>query len=144
MLSSIFHRLGLSLSGGGYRVTAFHLGTLKKLQKMDLLNEVDVISTVSGGSIAGAYFCLHRNNYAEFEKSLYEKMPTKNVIGNVLLSWTFLQMILVTLLFFVPAFYFLFTSTAWLFPVVVALYFFVLSRFQFLYFSSQQENLKDL
>ena len=50
------HPLGLALSGGGFRATAFHLGTLKRLRELGLLQKVDVISTVSGGSIAGAYW----------------------------------------------------------------------------------------
>lgn len=46
--------LGLALSGGGSRAMAFHCGTLKALWEIGLLNEVDVVSTVSGGSIFGA------------------------------------------------------------------------------------------
>lgn len=50
------HPLGLALSGGGFRATAFHLGVLKRLRELRLLHEIDLISTVSGGSIAGAYW----------------------------------------------------------------------------------------
>jgi NTE family protein len=140
-MSSTSSRIGLSLSGGGYRATAFHLGTLKKLDQMNLLAKVQVLSTISGGSIAGAYYCLNKNNY----ESLYHKLQTKNVIRHVLLSWTFLQLILVTLLFVGPAFYFLFTSLAWLFPILVAVYFFVLLKFQFYIFpvSKRIEKIYD-
>lgn len=62
------HKLGLSLSGGGYRAAAFHLGTIRKLQQMGILERVDVISTISGGSITGAYYCLQKDDYAGFEK----------------------------------------------------------------------------
>jgi NTE family protein len=48
------HNLGLALSGGGYRAAAFHLGTLRALHKLDVLEKVDVFSTISGGSITGA------------------------------------------------------------------------------------------
>ena len=44
-------RIGLSLSGGGSRAVAFHLGTLRALEDLKLLDEVDVISGVSGGSV---------------------------------------------------------------------------------------------
>ena len=44
-------RIGLSLSGGGSRAVAFHLGTLRALEDLRLLDEVDVISGVSGGSV---------------------------------------------------------------------------------------------
>ncbi|MET0635335.1 MAG: patatin-like phospholipase family protein [Chitinophagaceae bacterium] len=137
--------LGLSLSGGGYRATAFHLGTLKKLQEMKILEKVNVISTISGGSITGAYYCLNKDNYTEFEKSLYHKLQTGNVVTKVLLSVTFLQLILVTLLFIGPACYFLFTSHAWLFPVLFAAYIFILLKFQFYIFpvSKRIEKIYD-
>ena len=44
-------RIGLSLSGGGSRAVAFHLGTLRALEDLKLLDEIDVISGVSGGSV---------------------------------------------------------------------------------------------
>ena len=44
-------RIGLALSGGGYRAAAYHIGTLKALRKLGILDKVDVISSVSGGSI---------------------------------------------------------------------------------------------
>ena len=44
-------RLGLALSGGGYRAAAFHVGVLRRLAEDDLLERVSVISTVSGGSL---------------------------------------------------------------------------------------------
>ena len=43
--------IGLSLSGGGSRAVAFHLGTLRALEDLNLLDEVDVISGVSGGAV---------------------------------------------------------------------------------------------
>ncbi len=48
--------LGLALSGGGFRAAAFHLGVLKRLRELKLLEQVDVVSTVSGGSITGTYW----------------------------------------------------------------------------------------
>ena len=48
-------RIGLALSGGGFRATAFHLGVFRKLQSMDLLWKLDLLSCVSGGSIAGGF-----------------------------------------------------------------------------------------
>lgn len=47
-------RLGLALSGGGFRAAAFHLGVMRELQRRNLLAGVDLLSCVSGGSIAGA------------------------------------------------------------------------------------------
>ena len=97
-MTTASRKIGLSLSGGGYRATAFHLGTLNKLQEMGILEVVDVISTISGGSITGAYYCLEKDNYAEFSSRLYEGLQQKSVIRKLLLSGTFLQLILFVLL----------------------------------------------
>lgn len=52
-------RLGLALSGGGFRASFFHLGVLRRLAELDLLRDVSVLSTVSGGSIVAAHYYLH-------------------------------------------------------------------------------------
>jgi NTE family protein len=51
-------KLGLALSGGGFRAALFHIGILAQLAEQDLLRRVSVISTVSGGSIIGAFYFL--------------------------------------------------------------------------------------
>ncbi len=51
-------KTGLALSGGGLRASLFHIGVLGRLAELDLLRHVDIISTVSGGSIIGAYYYL--------------------------------------------------------------------------------------
>lgn len=54
--------MGLALSGGGFRAAFFHVGVLARLAELEILPRVEVISTVSGGSIVGAlyYVCLKR------------------------------------------------------------------------------------
>ena len=52
-------RIGLALSGGGFRAAAFHLGVFKKLHELGLLWKVDLLTCVSGGSIAGAFLALN-------------------------------------------------------------------------------------
>lgn len=140
------HKLGLSLSGGGYRATAFHLGTLKKLQQLNILEQVDIMSTISGGSITGAYYCLNKDDFAKFEQELYNSLQTKDVIKKILLSGTFLQLVVLSLLFLIPAFYFLFTSPAWLFLAFLAAFILVFLRFQFYIFpiSKRIENIYDI
>jgi NTE family protein len=61
-------KLGLALSGGGFRSALFHVGMLARLAELDLLRKVDVISSVSGGSIIAAYYYLK-------VKSLLERPP---------------------------------------------------------------------
>jgi NTE family protein len=51
--------LGLALSGGGLRAAFFHVGVLAQLARLGLLRRVEVLSTVSGGSIIGALYYLH-------------------------------------------------------------------------------------
>jgi NTE family protein len=84
-------RIGLALSGGGYRAAAFHLGTLKKLHELGVLSKIDVMSTVSGGSITGAYYCLNQANFDAFEQSLKQKLATQSVIRSVVFSWLFVR-----------------------------------------------------
>ena len=52
-------RLGLALSGGGFRAAFFHIGVLARLAELGILRRVEVISTVSGGSIVGALYYIH-------------------------------------------------------------------------------------
>ena len=48
-------RIGLVLSGGGFRATLFHLGVIRFLKDQDLLPDVKHICSVSGGSIMAAH-----------------------------------------------------------------------------------------
>lgn len=67
-------KIGLALSGGGYRAAAYHIGTLRALNRLGILDKVDVISAVSGGSITAAYYALHKDNYEVFEDSFINKL----------------------------------------------------------------------
>ena len=58
-ITSVFiGKVGLALSGGGFRASFFHLGVLACLAERDVLRHVEVLSCVSGGSIAGACYWL--------------------------------------------------------------------------------------
>lgn len=46
--------LGIALSGGGSRAIAFHRGTLRALDELGVASRIEVVSTVSGGSVFGA------------------------------------------------------------------------------------------
>ena len=52
-------KLGLALSGGGFRAAFFHIGVLARMAELGVLRRVEVLSTVSGGSIIGALYYLH-------------------------------------------------------------------------------------
>lgn len=44
--------MALALSGGGFRATLFHLGSILRLNEFGLLREINRVVSVSGGSIA--------------------------------------------------------------------------------------------
>lgn len=68
------NKIGLALSGGGYRAAAYHIGTLRALHNLGILDRVDVISSVSGGSITSAYYLLHKDSYKDFERTFSQKL----------------------------------------------------------------------
>src|SRR5262249_36117180 len=61
-LSFFRGKVGLALSGGGFRASLYHIGVLAKLAELDVLRHVEVLSCVSGGSILGAYYYLEVSN----------------------------------------------------------------------------------
>ncbi len=65
--SAFIGRVGLALSGGGFRASLYHVGVLARLAELDVLRHVEVISCVSGGSIIGARY------YLEVRRLLQEK-----------------------------------------------------------------------
>jgi len=48
-------KIALALSGGGFRATLFHLGTLIRLNEIGLLPKLTSVSSISGGSITGCW-----------------------------------------------------------------------------------------
>ena len=51
-------RIGLALSGGGFRAALFHLGAIRRLEEIGVMKYVDTISAVSGGAIIASYYQL--------------------------------------------------------------------------------------
>ena len=82
-------RIGLALSGGGFRAAGFHLGVMRELQRLGLLAKLDLISCVSGGSIAGGTLAVNWADPAGALDKLDRYLRTKSiavasVIGGVL------------------------------------------------------------
>lgn len=124
-------RIGLGLSGGGYRASAFHLGTLKKLKDLGILNKIDVMSCISGGAITGAAWGVYDGDYDKFHAEMIEKLRTKSVIRYIFKSLTFLIFLLFALLFLGGSIYLTFTCWAPFSFLLFALFVFLLFRFQF-------------
>jgi NTE family protein len=75
----------VTFSGGGTRAAALAYGTLEALRDVTLkmggrprrlLDEIDIINAVSGGSIVAAYYALHRDD-------IFRDFPTKFLYRNV-------------------------------------------------------------
>ncbi|MCB0699161.1 MAG: patatin-like phospholipase family protein [Chitinophagales bacterium] len=128
---NIKKRIGVSLSGGGYRASAFHLGTLSKLHELGILQKTDVLSSISGGSITSAYYCLKDQDFETFKKEMVEKLTTKDVISYILHSTTFIKLLFLILIFVAAFIYVLFTPYAYLSPLVIMLLLYILIRYQF-------------
>ena len=135
-------KIGLALSGGGYRAAAYHIGTLRALHKLGILNKVDVISSVSGGSIIAAYYGLHDGSYESFEKDFSEKIQTGVLhlaIANFLLV---IALMIVALCFWglwgLLSFVVLFFTWYWLLPVSKLISW----QYDWLFF--RRKKLKDL
>jgi predicted acylesterase/phospholipase RssA len=83
-----FDVIALSLSGGGFRATAFHLGTLTYLDKVNfirtsLIERVKVLSTVSGGTLTGALYATEiqkGNGILHCYEKLYRFMSTVDLV----------------------------------------------------------------
>jgi predicted acylesterase/phospholipase RssA len=64
-------RLGLALSGGGFRAAAFHLGVMRALDEAGILDEVEVVSAVSGGALlASAWMVAGRKDLEAFSETM--------------------------------------------------------------------------
>ncbi|MFP2925031.1 patatin-like phospholipase family protein [Pyxidicoccus sp. 3LG] len=76
--------LALSLSGGGYRAAAFHLGTLRFLDTVGLLPSVVGLSTVSGGTLTGLAWVVSQIDgkpFPEFFDAYSAYLKRTNVIA---------------------------------------------------------------
>lgn len=74
----LFSRVAISLSGGGFRASAYHLGTLSylnclKIGDTNLLEQVKVLSTNSGGTITGLIYAQHMATGKTFD-DFYQKI----------------------------------------------------------------------
>ena len=69
-------KIALAFSGGGVRATVFHLGVLARLARQDLLGNVEVVSSVSGGSLAaGLVFASAGYRWPESQEYLHSIVP---------------------------------------------------------------------
>lgn len=60
--------IALSLSGGGSRAIAFHLGCLRALNDRGVLKKISVISAVSGGSVIAGLYAYWNDDFEDFHE----------------------------------------------------------------------------
>lgn len=82
----LLSHIAISLSGGGLRATGFHLGALDLLDRVDLLRNIHILSSVSGGSLTGTSYALCQaegKGYQECFDNLYEFLPGLNTMEEI-------------------------------------------------------------
>lgn len=87
----------LSFSGGGTRAAALSYGAMEELKRTTikvkgetrrLLDEIDVISSVSGGSFTSAYYGLYRERlFEDFESRFLKRNIQRELIVRFLSPW---------------------------------------------------------
>lgn len=65
-------KLGLALSGGGFRATLYHLGVVRFLRDAGVLRDVTDIASVSGGSILAAHLVLNWERYSGDDDEFFQ------------------------------------------------------------------------
>lgn len=65
-------KVGLAFSGGGFRATAFGLGALRAFHDRALLDNLAVVSGISGGSLLTAMWAYGPSDFAEFDATVVD------------------------------------------------------------------------
>ena len=87
-----FNNIAISLSGGGFRATAFHLGVLsylssKNFMNVSLLDRTRILSTVSAGTFVGVKYASTLKKGGTIKdcyKSLYTFMTECDLVSEAL------------------------------------------------------------
>jgi NTE family protein len=92
-----------TFSGGGKRSSAFSYGLLKGMrdyelqldgQRTTLLDQIDLISSVSGGTFTAAYYGLHRDKiFTDYERDFLRVDINAYLYGTYLLPWEWQWMV---------------------------------------------------
>jgi NTE family protein len=94
----------LAFSGGGTRAAALSYGVLEELARTPvgaqgkqhrLLDDVDIISSVSGGSFTAAYYALWGDRiFSDFESQFLKKHVQTSLLLRVLAPWNLVRLAL--------------------------------------------------
>ena len=86
--------VGIAISGGGSRSANFSAACMFQLHRLGLLQRADYISSVSGGSLTAAYYCLSDDaqwNLGEVQQKLTHHFAT-DMILTVSMPWNWLPL----------------------------------------------------
>ena len=75
--------IGITLSGGGSRAAAFHLGVLSYLDRIGLISRLTMLSTVSGGTFTGAKYALslaEKMSFESFFRQYYDDLENIELV----------------------------------------------------------------
>ncbi len=96
-------QLALSFSGGGTRAAAMAYGVLEELAQTQvtidgvthrLLDEVDAVSGVSGGSFTASYFALYGDRiFEDYEQRFLKRNVQRALIFRMFWPWNFLRLL---------------------------------------------------
>lgn len=81
--------IGITLSGGGSRAANFSAAALLELERMGILRHSAVISSVSGGSLAAAYFGVEGDNSARWNEPELRRRLGHDFRGDWIVRWLY-------------------------------------------------------
>ncbi len=89
--------VGLSLSGGGFRATLFHIGAIRRLNEFGILPKLTTVSSVSGGSILNGFLATRlssplRNGIADFDSGVSK--PVRQFCSLDIRRWIALEVVI--------------------------------------------------
>src|SRR6266478_4001766 len=95
--AKIPNSVGLSLSGGGFRATLFHLGAIRRLNEFGILPKLNTVSSVSGGSILNGFLATRlssplRNGIADFDNAVSK--PVRQFCSLDIRRWIALEVVI--------------------------------------------------
>src|SRR5215472_7589906 len=86
--------VGLSLSGGGFRATLFHLGAIRRLNEFGILPRLTTVSSVSGGSILNGFLASNipvARGVVPDEFAAMVSQPVRNFCARDIRRWLALE-----------------------------------------------------
>lgn len=95
--------IALCLSGGGFRATLFHLGAVRRLHELGVFQQVNTITSVSGGSIFAAFLARELCSnpaIADYETQIAK--PVRNFCAEEMRTWAAVKSYIIPVNWFRP------------------------------------------